>query len=377
MNALPTPHGSLALPAFLPDATRGVVKTLTAQDLVSCGIEAVMVNALHLSASPGISLIESQGGIHAFMGWTGPVASDSGGFQAYSMLSGKGSSTARATAEQLAGISDEGISVRRPGRDRNVLLTPEISIRQQLRLGTDILFCLDQCTHPQAPASVQQESVRRTVAWARRCMREFTAALAENAAIGSNGPDGPAPRPMLFAVVQGGDDPSLRRACAQELAALGFDGYGFGGWPVDSAGALAEMAVRVVEWLPVSAPKHGLGIGKPDTLVAAWRAGYRLFDCVIPTRDARHGRLYAFHDDPTGVDLERADFHAEIAISTERYAREKRPLDPGCPCPLCRNHSAAYLHHLFKIEDPSGPRLATLHNLTFYARLLAALRSRG
>jgi queuine tRNA-ribosyltransferase len=379
VTSLATTHGPLPLPAFLPDATRAVVKALDADDLVACGVEALMVNALHLAGSPGVSRIEALGGAHAFMGWRGPIASDSGGFQAFSMIGGK--AMGAAVAPDAAGVSDEGLRLKVPGRARSEWLTPERSLRQQMRLGADILFCLDQCPPPRAPASVQREAVRRTVAWAERCRREFAAALEEGPAGGS--PGGPAAtppvgvRPLLFAVVQGGDDPDLRRECTERLLALGFDGYGFGGWPVDDSGTLIEMVSRVAQWLPPEAPKHGLGIGKPETLVEAWHAGYRLFDCVIPTRDGRHGRLYRHREDPAASPLQGRAFYDEIGITHARYERAREPVEPGCPCPLCRNYPAAYLHHLFEIRDPSAARLATMHNLVFYTRLIRVLRERA
>jgi queuine tRNA-ribosyltransferase len=395
MNTLGTTHGRLDLPAFLPDATRAVARGLTASDLRACGIQGLMVNALHLAGSPGTSLIRAAGGVHRFMGWPGVIASDSGGFQAYSMLAGKPAGDVRGG---VRGVSDEGIVLRLPGRARTELLTPEKSIRQQLRLGADILFCLDQCTHPLAPAEIQHESVRRTIAWARRCRAtldetwETASARAardtrareemEGPGHGRHAETEPAPspipsRPLLFAVVQGGNDRALRRACCEELAGIGFDGYGFGGWPVDERGELLEMVAFIAQQLPPGSHMHGLGIGKPDTLVAAWRAGYQLFDCVIPTRDGRHGRLFRFREDPAASHLEGRTFYDEIAISDARFVRRMTPVEPGCRCPLCDHHPASYLHHLFRIRDTAGPRLATMHNLVFYARLIHALQGRA
>lgn len=353
MRAIETGHGQLRLPAFMPDATRAVVRGVSADDLIAVGVDALMVNALHLAGTPGISLVAAAGGVHRFMGWTGPIASDSGGFQALSLQ---------------PVVTDAGIAVQLPGRARSQLLTPEKSIRAQLRLGSDILFCLDQCTHPQQPPTAQRESVARTVAWARRCRTALDRELETKPRD---------VRPLLFAVVQGGADRELRRVCIEQLLEIGFDGYGFGGWPVDESGALLDMVAYVGELLPRESLKHGLGIGKPQTLVEAWRAGYQLFDCVIPTRDGRHGRLYRFREDPRTGELHgRADFE-EVAITNTRFTRCMTPLEPDCPCPLCRRYPAAYLQHLFRIRDAAGPRLATLHNLAFYARLIGALRERA
>lgn len=366
MQSIETLHGALVLPAFLPDATRAVVRAVDAGDLHACGVQGLMVNALHLAARPGLTLITSLGGVHRFMGWDGPVASDSGGFQLFSMTGARPS----AGAARLVSVNDRGAVLALPGRGRTTRLTPEKSIEQQWRLGADLLFCLDQCPPPQASTAVERESVRRTLAWARRCKQAFTTLCA---AAGLAGVDA-GPRPRLLAVVQGGGDPELRRTCAQELAAIGFDGYGFGGWPVDDAGRLLDLVGYVADLLPPGSLLHGLGIGKPDTLVGAWRAGYRLFDCVIPTRDGRHGRLYCFREEPELSALAGREFYGEIGIATERYARERRPVESGCPCPLCTRYTAAYLHHLFNIRDAAGARLATLHNLTFYTRLIGRLR---
>ncbi|MBM3317592.1 MAG: tRNA-guanine transglycosylase [Candidatus Eisenbacteria bacterium] len=398
MSAVDTAHGRLALPAFLPDATRAVVRAAASDELAACGIDALMVNALHLADSPGVSLVRAAGGIRRFMGWRGIVASDSGGFQAWSLAAGPGrAGPGRPAGGARARMTDAGITIERPGHARARLLTPEKSIEQQLRLGAAIVFCLDACTHPGAPTELQRESVARTVDWARRCRVAFDRELERSAGAGRRGgrrdrpahareertcpPDGPAESPaappLLFAVVQGGNERDLRRACIEALAGIGFDGYGFGGWPVAEGGELLETVSFVAGELPAASLMHGLGIGKPDTLVAAWRAGYRLFDCVIPTRDARHGRLFRFREDPAASALDGRAFYDEVAIADERFARRMRPLEPGCPCALCRSYPAAYLRHLFRIRDASAARLATLHNLTFYGRLMRALRERS
>ena len=206
MNAIHTPHGELSLPVFLPDATRAVVRGLDAQDLAECGIQAVMVNAFHLANRPGSRLVARLGGVHKLMGWTRPIASDSGGFQLFSLLRQN---------PKLGSISDSGAVFRTDPRGRKRRLTPEKSIRIQLRLGSDILICLDDCTHPDAPPRDQDRSVRRTIAWARRCREEFDRLAGDRE-----------PRPLLFAVVQGGRDPALRRQCVEGLVEIGFP---FGG----------------------------------------------------------------------------------------------------------------------------------------------------
>jgi len=340
------------LPVFLPDATRGVVRTLDAADLAATGIKAVMVNALHLSHRPGASVVESLGGVHRFMGWDGPVVSDSGGYQALSLM---------AQSAALGRVTDEGLWYRFDKREDKKLLTPEKCVERQCQLGADIVIALDECTHPKAPAEVQQDSVRRTLEWAGRSKSELDR-------LNRNGR-----RPRLFAVVQGGDDLALRRECAEGLVRTGFDGYGFGGWPVDEKGALLDSVSAVAGMLPPDAPKLALGVGRPDNVVAAYRAGYRIFDCTLPTRDGRHGRLYVFRGPATVAALAGPSFHDTLDLTDERYVRDAAPPEPGCDCACCARYTRAYLHHLLAVGDATGARLATIHNLRFFARFFALL----
>lgn len=339
---LPTRHGDLALPAFLPDATYAVVRAVDAADLVRAGVRALMVNALHVAEKPGLTVIEAAGGLHRFMGWTGPIVTDSGGFQALSL--GKGG---RAT------VTDDGIIYATAHGKRD--LTPESSIERQLRLKSDVVICLDECPPRNAGGEALRQAVRRTIRWAIRGKAAF--------ARGIEGLDGP--KPKLFAVVQGGDDPALRRECARALTAEGFDGYGFGGWPVDARGRLLDAVALTAGLLPPDAPKLALGLGGPEALVQAHAAGWRLFDCTLPTRDARHGRLYVFRD-PRGL----ADgFCERLDLTQEGFARDQEPLERGCDCATCATTSRAYLHHLFAIGEIAAARLATVHNLRFWSRL--------
>jgi len=355
MKVLATAHGDLPLPAFLPDATRGVLRLLDTEDVRRCGMDAVMVNTLHLSSHPGGSVVRRLGGIHRFMDWDGPVASDSGGFQVLSLIT---------QSESLGSLSDRGFTYRLARGQAKKTLTPEKCIRLQLRLGADLLFCLDECTHPGSDRERQCASVERTVRWARECKAAFTRGL---------GKRGGEP-PRLFAVVQGGNDPDLRRECAERLVGMSFDGYGFGGWPIDEQGRLVEMVEFVAGLLPAEAPKHALGIGKPENVVRCVDLGYDLFDCTIPTRDARHGRLYVFNGPPDTLNL-RGDFYHCHYAEDDKHRRDNNPVDETCECLACRRYSRAYLRHLFAIHEPLAGRLATIHNLTFYARLMERLRA--
>jgi queuine tRNA-ribosyltransferase len=357
-DPLATPRGTLVVPTFLPDATRAGVRGVSSEDLRRVGIEGVVVNAFHLLRRPGARVVQAAGGIHRFMDWDGPILSDSGGFQIWSLIR---------QDPNRGVIRDNEVIFREPSTGEKWNLTPERVIGLQLQLGSDIMVCLDDCTDAEAPEAEQARSVERTVAWAKRCREELNRQTAQRR-------DAVAPR--IFAVVQGGGIERLRRQCAAALADIGFDGYGFGGWPLAADGSLLVDPLRwVAETLPAGTPKHALGIGRPDHVVAAFALGYSIFDCALPTRDARHGRLYAFK--PGWASRRPApgdDFYRAVRIHDARYRVEHGPIEDGCDCPLCARHSAAYLHHLFKVGDLSAERLATLHNLRFYVRLFELLR---
>jgi queuine tRNA-ribosyltransferase len=354
---LPTERGTLPVPTFLPDATRAAVRGVDAGDLRSVGIEGLVVNAFHLLRRPGARVVQAGGGLHRFMDWDGPILSDSGGFQVWSLIRQDPSRGV---------IRDNEVVFREPETGERWTLTPERIITLQLQLGSDVLVCLDDCTDADAPEPEQERSVERTVRWARRSREEFDRLVAERGG----------PIPKLFAVVQGGGIEALRRQCAAELSAIGFDGFGFGGWPIDGDGGLLAEPMRwVAESLPASAPKHALGIGRPDHVVTAFALGYSLFDSVLPTRDARHGRLYGFRPGWAARRPGPGDaFYRAVRIHDARYRVDHGPIEDGCDCPVCSRHSAAYLHHLFKVGDAGAERLATLHNLRFYVRLFALLR---
>ena len=357
-EAVTTPHGTLAVPTFLPDATRAGVRGVSSEDLRSIGIEGLVVNAFHLLRRPGARVVQAAGGLHRFMDWSGPILTDSGGFQVWSLIR---------QDPNRGVIRDNEVIFREPETGEKWTLTPERIIQLQLQLGSDIAVCLDDCTDADAPPDEQERSVERTLRWARRCREELDRQAEQRR--------GDAPR--LFAVVQGGGIEALRRQCATELAAIGFDGFGFGGWPLAADGSLLREPMRwVAESLPESAPKHALGVGRPDHVVTAFALGYSIFDSALPTRDARHGRLYAFR--AGWADRRPApgdDFFRAVRIHDAQHRVDHGPIEDGCDCPVCARHSTAYLHHLFKVGDLSAERLATLHNLRFYVRLFALLRS--
>jgi len=361
------PHGELNLPAFLPDATHGVVRSVDSCDLEQCGVPALVMNAFHLMQRPGSSTIQALGGLHQMSGWSHPITTDSGGFQAYSLIRQN---------SRYGSLSDRGILFRPEGSDRKLRLTPEKVIQLQLSYGADILFCLDDCTHAEDSLETQRESVQRTINWARRCKAEFQRLLEQKEI-----PD--AERPLLFAAIQGGGDRGLRRHCASELLALGFDGYGYGGWPLDRQGnLLTDILAYTRELVPSQFPMHALGVGHPANVVAAAQMGYELFDSAMPTRDARHGRLYAFTEESMSFSsawmgkmgrLNR-DWFSYVYVQDKKYIKSKVPISPYCDALCCSNYSLGYLNHLFSVNDTLFFRLATIHNLRFMVQLMECLR---
>ena len=358
-KTLQLPHGELPLPAFLPDGTQGVVRAVSADDLEAAGVRAVQMNVYHLMQRPGTSTIQALGGLHRMAGWRGPIFTDSGGFQVYSLIRQNPKS---------GSITDRGATFR-PGGDRKYQLTPEKSIQLQFSYGSDMLICLDDCTGPDDPPATQAESVRRTIRWAAECKRTYLR-LVEQKRLGE------AQRPRLMAVIQGGLSRQLRQECAEALLAIGFDAYGYGGWPLDSEGKLlTEMLATVRELVPPEFPVHALGVGHPPSVAACVGLGYELFDSTMPTRDARHGRLFTFRRDPAAAPLVGADWFGYIYPGDDKHVKAGEAVSPFCDCPTCRRYSLGYLHHLFKLNDNLYFRLATVHNLRFMTMLMERLRA--
>ena len=378
-DTLPLAHGSVPLPAFLPDATLGFVRALDAAGLEQCGVQAVVMNVFHLMQRPGSSTVAALGGLHGMSGWQRPIITDSGGFQAYSYIRERG---------DRGRIADDGLVWRPEAMARDFKLTPEKSIQLQLRYGADVVICLDQCTDAADDAAFQELAVRRTIAWARRCRREFDRLVSGREhdrrllrrRADAEPADGDAGQstvmPKLFAVVQGGAIPELRRSCAEALLDIGFDGYGFGGWPLDERGALLTETVALVrDLIPAHYPLHALGVGHPLNVIACARLGYTLFDSALPTRDARHGRLYTTKDGLSVDELaRRGEGFAFTYVLDAKHAKDRRPLMDGCDCAACVRYSTGFLHHLSGSKDGLYSRLATMHNLRFMTSLMAALR---
>jgi queuine tRNA-ribosyltransferase len=353
--------GRVHLPVFLPDATYGVVRTVDARDLENVGVQALVMNTFHLTQKPGSAIIQALGGLHNMTGWHRPIITDSGGFQAYSLI--------RQNA-RYGSINDKGIIFYPEGSNRKFQLTPQKAIQLQLGYGADIVICLDDCTHVDEDYDAQRLSVERTIVWAKLCKAEYLKLTTQNEASGQ-------PRPLIFAVVQGGGFKELRQRCADALLEIGFDGFGFGGWPLDSGNQLLSEIIGYTRgFIPAEFPMHALGIGHPQNILASYELGYDLFDSAMPTRDARHGRLYTFNfpDEPGAPGL-HGDWFSYLYVDNERNIRSRQPVSPYCDCPCCRDYPLGYLYHLFKQGDSLFMRLATLHNLRFMVQLTERIRN--
>ena len=362
LNRLELAHGTLDFPVYLPDATFGVVRTVDSTDLHQAGIQAVVMNTFHLMQRPGSSTIQSLGGLHRMAGWDRPIITDSGGFQAYSLIRQN---------PRFGKMDEKGITFQPEALDRKYQLSPEKCIQLQVAYGSDVVICLAACTHVDASEAEQQLSVARTISWARRCKDEFNRLVSQKKLEENS-------RPRIFGVIQGGGIPALRKQCAEALLEIGFDGFGFGGWPLDGSGnLLTDILAYTRSLVPAEFPMHALGVGHPYNVLACWDMGYGIFDSAMPTRDARHGRLYTYTrlmGIDGGLDGEWLRY---IYINDERHIRSNQPISPYCNCPVCSHYSAGYLHHLFKLNDSLFLRLSTLHNLSFMAQLTQRIQQRS
>lgn len=359
-NAIDLIHGRLEFPVFMPDATFGVVRTVDSRDLEAVQIRAAVMNTFHLMQRPGSSTIQALGGLHRMSSWPHPIITDSGGFQAYSLIHQN---------PKFGRLDENGIIFQPENSTRKFQLSPEKSVQLQFAYDTDVVICLDDCTHVDAPRAEQELSVERTIDWAKRARKEYDLQVRQRKLTPEN-------TPKIFGVIQGGGEFDLRKRCAEALLEIGFDGYGFGGWPLDSAGKLLNEILEYTRSLiPGKYPIHALGIGHPHNVLAGYRLGYGIFDCAMPTRDARHGRLYTFTQ-PAGLDggLNGDDWLKYQYINDERHIKANLPITPYCDCPTCTHYTAGYLHHLFKMNDGLFLRLATLHNLRFMTLLTDRIR---
>lgn len=354
-----TRKGGLLTPFFMPDATRASVRGLTTADLEKVGVEALVVNTYHLMLQPGEGLIQEAGDIHTFMDWPHPVLSDSGGYQVYSLIHKN---------PDLGRITEDGAEFRSVIDGSKHLLTPERAIQIQFDLGVDMMVCLDD---PRPNDASEQDiigAVDRTLRWARRCKDEY-----DRQVIARGLAD--ATRPLLFGVVQGGMMVAERKRCAEGLAAIGFDGYGLGGRHVDMEGKfLGELMAAIASFIPEDSIRFALGVGTPEDIVRLHRVGWDMFDCVIPTREGRHGRLFVWEDNAVLSKYPVTPFYKTINIYNEQFTKDFTAVDPTCDCTLCTKYTKSHLRHLFRVEEALAFRLASEHNLRFYMRLMDKLR---
>ncbi len=336
LGELVTPHGRVATPAFMPVATQATVKTLTPEEVRELGAEMVLCNAYHLYLRPGVAAVERLGGLHRFMRWTGPILTDSGGFQVFSMGS-------------LRQVDEQGIRFRSHIDGSEHYFTPELAIRNQEGLGADIIMCLDQCIAFGEDKEAVRQAMERTHRWAEVCHRTHSACQRQE-------------EQALFGIVQGGAFSDLREESAGIISAIPFSGYAIGGLAVgESKDRMYEVTQQVSDLLPRDRPRYLMGVGSPEDLVESVARGVDLFDCVLPTRVARNGALFTAQ--------------GRVNIGNRRFADLDQPLDAECDCYCCRNYSAAYLWHLFKAKEILGLRLASVHNLRFIQRLMEEIRS--
>jgi queuine tRNA-ribosyltransferase len=332
-GVLSTPHGEIRTPAFMPVGTLGAVKGVPPAGLAALGAEVMLCNLYHLSLRPGVAAIEALGGLHAFTGWRGPLLTDSGGFQVWSL-------------GHLRRVDEEGVTFRSHLDGSASRLTPQIVVDLQRRLGVDVAMVLDECPPWPVDEGAAAASLERTVRWARMAREEWAARPGAGA---------------LFGIVQGSSFRALRERAAAELAALDFDGYAIGGVSVGEPDAERRAAV---EWtaplLPDERPRYLMGVGYPQDILHAVACGVDLFDCVLPARNARHGVLFT-----------RA---GELRLKGAAFRDDPRPVEEGCACPACAQVSRAFLHHLLRWEPLTGQVLATLHNLRFYLDFMESVR---
>ena len=333
-GALTLPHGTLQTPAFMPVGTYGTVKAMTPPELREGGAEMILGNTFHLWLRPGIKVIEAHGGLHQFMGWDGPILTDSGGFQVFSLA-------------EMRKITEEGVRFASPINGSKVFLSPEVSMQIQTSLNSDVVMIFDECTAYPATPEVAAKSMELSLRWALRSRTEFDRLNNPNA---------------LFAIVQGSTYENLREKSARELIRIGFNGYAIGGLAVGEPEAERNHTLDfTLPMLPNDKPRYLMGVGRPEDIVEAVKRGIDMFDCVMPTRNARNGHLFTRF--------------GQVKIRNAVHEFDTQPIDPACSCYTCKNFSRSYLRHLDKCNEILGARLNTIHNLHYYQELMQGIRA--
>ena len=332
LGRIVTPHGEIETPVFMPVGTRATVKTMTPEEVKDLGAKIILSNTYHLYLKPGHDLVKEAGGLHRFMNWNGPILTDSGGFQVFSL-------------GELRKIKEEGVEFRSHIDGSKHFISPETSIDIQNALGSDIMMCFDECVPYPADYEYAKQSMERTTRWAKRCKEHHKDWSTQ----------------ALFGIVQGGMYRDLREQSAKDLVEMDFSGYAVGGL---SVGEPMDMMCEVLDYttplLPKDKPRYLMGVGSPDYLFEAVIRGIDMADCVLPTRIARNGTVMTSH--------------GKVVIRNGRYSRDFSPLDPECDCYTCRNYSRAYIRHLFNVDEILGLRLTTIHNLYFLIKLMERIR---
>lgn len=338
-----TPHGVVQTPVFMNVGTQGAIKgALSARDLKEIGCQVELSNTYHLHVRPGDELVKEMGGLHRFMTWDGPILTDSGGFQIFSLA-------------QLRKITEEGVKFNSHVDGRHIFMGPEESMRIQSNLGSDIAMAFDECIKIPSPKDYVQKSCDRTARWLERCKKALEDYNSREDAVN--------PGQMLFGINQGTIFHDIRISHMKQIAALDLPGYAIGGLAVgETHQEMYDTIEAVEEYMPKDKPRYLMGVGTPGNIIEGVARGVDFFDCVMPARNGRHGHLFTW----SGI----------INIKNEKYARDSQPIDPGCQCPVCRRYSRAYLRHLFKAEEMLAMRMAVAHNLFFYNDLMRRIRER-
>ena len=336
-----TPHGTVQTPVFMNVGTQGAIKgALSAEDLKTIRCQVELSNTYHLHVRPGDELIKSLGGLHAFMTWQGPILTDSGGFQIFSLAS-------------LRKIKEEGVSFNSHVDGRHIFMGPEESMRIQSNLGSDIAMAFDECVKIPSPRKYVEQSCERTVRWLERCKKATAEFNAREDAVN--------PGQMLWGINQGAVFHDIRVAHMKRIAELELPGYAIGGLAVgETHQEMYDTIEAVEEYMPKDKPRYLMGVGTPGNIIEGVYRGIDFFDCVMPARNGRHGHLFTWN----GI----------INIRNEKYLRDEAPIDPECDCPVCRRYSRAYLRHLFKAEEMLAMRFSVMHNLFFYNNLMEKIR---
>ncbi len=352
LGELKTFHGKIETPFFMPDATRGFIKLCDGDEVLKTGTEAMVVNTFHLYLQPGLKLIKKAGGIHKFMNFSGPLLSDSGGYQVFSLIHRN---------KKMGKINDEKVVFKSPLDGSWHDFSPEKSIQIQFDLGVDMMVCLDDCPPNDFSREELLKAVNRTIAWAKRCKIEYDKQIKKRKLSGLK-------RPLLFSVIQGGAEIDLREYCTKELVKIGFDGYGFGARPVDKDGNfLFEVLEKTASFIPGTALRFALGIGTPEDIKICANLGWDMFDCVIPTREGRHGRLF----------YKTAKNYKTVNISNSSFITDFTVINKNSKIDGLKKYTKAYLKHLFQLKEPLGQRLAALNNLEFFQSWVKSLREKN